>query len=111
MRPTKEGWRAASKNAGEIIKMSTNDPSNPTQKIIDSVDFSVNEQCAIPDNDECDTFHAFIDAGKPVFHIEYPDSAPNISNPSPANIVNEFCKANGEDGMSTVKTLPCFLSL
>jgi hypothetical protein len=47
------------KNAGAIIP-----------DVLDVVQFSVNEQCA--QYKECGTFRAFIDAGKPVFHIEYP---------------------------------------
>jgi hypothetical protein len=35
------------------------------------VDFSVNEQCV--QYDEVEPFAAFIKAGKPVFHIEYPE--------------------------------------
>lgn len=28
---------------------------------------------------ECDSYRPFIDANKPVFHIEYPDDAPDLS--------------------------------
>jgi hypothetical protein len=48
------------KNAGDII------PS-----VLSVVDFSVNEQAV--QYDECASFAAFIKAGKPVFHIEYPE--------------------------------------
>ncbi|KAK3202029.1 hypothetical protein GRF29_164g1474577 [Pseudopithomyces chartarum] len=50
------------KNAGDII------PS-----VLPLVHFSVNEQCV--DESECETFAPFIEDGKPVFHIEYPDGA------------------------------------
>ena len=48
------------KNGGDII------PS-----VIEKMQWSVNEQCA--QYDECDTYAAFTDVGKPVFHIEYAD--------------------------------------
>ncbi|KAL4918812.1 glycoside hydrolase superfamily [Aspergillus aurantiobrunneus] len=47
------------KNAGAII------PS-----VLTRMQWSVNEQCA--QYDECDVYAAFVRAGKPVFHIEYP---------------------------------------
>lgn len=47
------------KNAGDII------PS-----VLSNVDFCVNEQCV--QYDEAHTFRPFIEANKPVFHIEYP---------------------------------------
>ncbi|KAL3457851.1 glycoside hydrolase superfamily [Aspergillus heterothallicus] len=47
------------KNAGAIIS-----------DVLDDMHWSVNEQCA--QYDECDVYAAFVNAGKPVFHIEYP---------------------------------------
>lgn len=47
------------KNAGDIIAA-----------VLPVIDFSVNEQCV--QYDEAAVFAAFIRAGKPVFHIEYP---------------------------------------
>jgi hypothetical protein len=78
------------KNAGDII-----------EQVLPIVHFSVNEQCV--ENSECDTFHAFIDAGKPVFHIEYPDGA---GKDIKEDTVQHFCgttgDAQGSDGFSTV---------
>jgi hypothetical protein len=37
------------------------------------VQFSINEECVA--YNECADFQPFIDAGKPVFHIEYPSGA------------------------------------
>ncbi|KAF2471079.1 uncharacterized protein BDR25DRAFT_261464 [Lindgomyces ingoldianus] len=78
------------KNAGDIIA-----------QVLPITHFSVNEQCV--ENSECDTFHAFIDAGKPVFHIEYPDGA---GSDLKADTVKHFCEnsgaAQGSDGFSTV---------
>ena len=78
------------KNAGDII-----------EQVLPVVHFSVNEQCVA--NVECDTFHAFIDAGKPVFHIEYPNGAGDDVEDT---TVDHYCKnegnAKGSDGFSTV---------
>lgn len=80
------------KNAGDIIP-----------DVLPVVHFSVNEQCV--DNDECETFHAFIDAGKPVFHIEYPQGAGSESGLK-SDVVGKYCDdtgdAKGSDGFSTV---------
>ncbi|KAL1412239.1 hypothetical protein Q8F55_003250 [Vanrija albida] len=73
------------KNAGDII------PS-----VVSSVAFSVNEQCA--EYRECDKYSAFVNAGKPVFHIEYPGDAPN---PTAAELTAS-CTASGAKGFSTV---------
>ncbi|KAJ9633801.1 hypothetical protein H2199_009214 [Coniosporium tulheliwenetii] len=55
------------KNAGEIIP-----------QVLNATHFSVNEQCV--EYSECDTFTAFVQDGKPVFHIEYPSDAPSIQS-------------------------------
>ena len=68
--------------------------------MIDLVDFSVNEQCV--KYGECDKYAAFIDADKPVFHIEYPDSAPDVS----ASEVDRVCTDEGDaEGTSKFSTL------
>lgn len=78
------------KNAGDIIP-----------DVLPIVHFSVNEQCV--ENAECSTFHAFIDANKPVFHIEYPSDAGKTLK---ADTVQHFCgdtgDAVGSDKFSTV---------
>jgi endo-alpha-1,4-polygalactosaminidase (GH114 family) len=74
------------KNAGDIIPA-----------VIPIVHFSVNEQCV--ENKECETFAAFIKAGKPVFHIEYPDKA---GQELKANMVEKFCGEEGDDGEGSV---------
>lgn len=80
------------KNAGDIINT-----------VLPIVDFSVNEQCV--DEKECDTFHAFIDAGKPVFHIEYPKDA-GKKDGLKEDVVQKYCgrkdDAAGSDNFSTV---------
>ncbi|KAK7429812.1 hypothetical protein QQZ08_003657 [Neonectria magnoliae] len=80
------GMSIGLKNSAEII------PS-----ILDYVDFSIVEQCI--EYEECETYAPFIDAGKPVFHIEYPRGAPNKISTS---MVNKICKSPDTAGFTTV---------
>lgn len=76
------------------------------------VHFSVNEQCV--EFGECATFAPFIEAGKPVFHIEYPNGAGEgdaAAQGLEKNAVEGICggsdgvrtgKAKGAEGFSTV---------
>jgi endo-alpha-1,4-polygalactosaminidase (GH114 family) len=73
------------KNAGDIIPF-----------VLDKVQWQVNEQCV--KYREYSTFRPFIAAGKPVFHIEYPNSAPTINATTKA----QFCNDSRETGFSTV---------
>lgn len=63
------------KNAGDII-----------EDVLPDVHFSVNEQCI--EYAECETFAAFVEDGKPVFNIEYPDR--------PRNAQTEICSGKGK---------------
>lgn len=65
--------------------------------VLDFVQFSVNEQCA--EQDGCQDFSAFIKAGKPVFHIEYPSGA---GKKIAAAASKGSCTAKGMSGFSTV---------
>ncbi len=73
------------KNAGEIV-----------EDVLSIMEWQVNEQCE--EYTECDTFRPFIDAGKPVFHIEYPDSAPDVD----ASVIKQICGDATAAGFSTV---------
>ncbi|KAF2401637.1 hypothetical protein EJ06DRAFT_462807, partial [Trichodelitschia bisporula] len=75
------------KNAAKII------PS-----VLPAMQFSVNEQCV--QYADCRSFAPFVEAGKPVFHIEYPSEVkPDFA----ANFCNkDFKPAQGSDGFSTV---------
>jgi endo-alpha-1,4-polygalactosaminidase (GH114 family) len=73
------------KNAEEIIG-----------DVLPLMQWSVNEQCEV--YTECDQFQPFIAAGKPVFHIEYPDSAPDVTAAQKAKICGDKTAA----GFSTV---------
>ncbi|KAJ6782667.1 hypothetical protein PWT90_00220 [Aphanocladium album] len=82
------------KNAGDII-----------EDVLSVVDFSVNEQCAADQkNPECETFHKFIEAGKPVFHIEYPpdDDAQTYPDDRRKAICSRKGVNQGSDKFSTV---------
>jgi Glycoside-hydrolase family GH114 len=74
------------KNSGSIISY-----------VLQAMQWEVNEQCV--QYSECGTFNPFIDVGKPVFHIEYPDQVK-------ADFVAELCSTsgpgNGSTGFSTV---------
>ncbi|KAH7409077.1 glycoside hydrolase superfamily [Cadophora sp. MPI-SDFR-AT-0126] len=80
-----KGLSIGLKNAGDLVG-----------EVLDKMQFHVNEQCI--EYDECELFKPFIDAGKPVFHIEYPEAAPSIS----ANVKSEKCAAATTMSFSTV---------
>jgi hypothetical protein len=77
------------KNAGDIIP-----------KVLNITSFSVNEQCA--QYSECETFAPFIKAGKPVFHIEYPNGAPKIDTSRAADLCSHQGIGAGSENFSTV---------
>ncbi|KHN93825.1 endo alpha-1,4 polygalactosaminidase precursor [Metarhizium album ARSEF 1941] len=80
------------KNAADII-----------HDVIDVVAFSVNEQCV--ENSECESYSPFIEAGKPVFNIEYPKDAGSTRGVS-ATMSTDICsrrgKSKGANKFSTV---------
>jgi len=73
------------KNAAEIVNQT-----------LGFLQWEVNEQCE--QYQECDSFEPFIKAGKPVFHIEYPNSAPDVS----ASTKTTICDDPTAKGFSTV---------
>merc|ERR1711939_1274338 len=80
-----KGLSIGLKNAGDLVG-----------EVLDKMQFHVNEQCI--EYDECELFKPFIDAGKPVFHIEYPETAPSIA----ADVKSEKCAAASTMSFSTV---------
>ncbi|POS84728.1 hypothetical protein EPUL_001872 [Erysiphe pulchra] len=72
------------KNAGAIVT-----------DVLNIMEWELNEQCL--QFGECDKFQPFVDAGKPVFHIEYPESIPNVSL-----ISSDYCGDARARGFSTV---------
>ncbi|ESZ97905.1 hypothetical protein SBOR_1704 [Sclerotinia borealis F-4128] len=79
------------KNAGEII-----------DRVLGYVQFAVNEQCV--QYQECDTWQAFIDNGKPVFNIEYPKDAPKVSQ-AEKNTVCEDSNTQAEGFFTIIKKM------
>ena len=73
------------KNAGEIIP-----------QVLGKMEWAVNEQCV--QYEECSTWQPFVEAGKPVFNIEYPDGAPNVA----AQKVQSICDNSDSKGFETV---------
>jgi hypothetical protein len=79
------GMSIGLKNGGDIIG-----------DVLPLMQWSVNEECE--QYTECDKFQPFIEAGKPVFHIEYPDSAPNVTAAQKAT----YCDDKTVAGFSTL---------
>ncbi|PNS18880.1 hypothetical protein CAC42_5419 [Sphaceloma murrayae] len=77
------------KNAGDVI-----------DDVLPYTHFSVNEQCA--EYSECALFAPFVEAGKPVFHIEYPKDAPSVSTEDADSLCSRTGKSAGSDNFSTV---------
>ncbi|KAM0277317.1 hypothetical protein ACHAQH_005909 [Verticillium albo-atrum] len=82
----KQGLAMGLKNGGSVLKA-----------VLPVIDFSVNEECAA--YDECDLYKAVTDAGKPVFHIEYPATTRKGVDDKDAR---RACKAKGAGKFSTV---------
>ncbi|OQE37213.1 hypothetical protein PENCOP_c010G04215 [Penicillium coprophilum] len=84
------GLSVGLKNGGDII-----------ESVIDNMQWCVNEQCA--EYDECTTYEPFIEAGKPVFHIEYPKGDDtNNGKAVTTKQLSSSCTANGSGNFSTV---------
>ncbi|KAE9366181.1 glycoside hydrolase family 114 protein, partial [Stipitochalara longipes BDJ] len=73
------------KNAGGIAN-----------EVLSFVEWQVNEQCV--QYNDCDQLAPFIAQNKPVFHIEYPDGAPNIT----PDVKPKICNAPSAKGFSTL---------
>jgi len=56
-------------------------------QVIDDVDFAINEQCVA--FSECHYYSNFVQKGKPVFHIEYPDGT--AAKKLNSNTSNKLC--------------------
>ena len=84
------GMSIGLKNAGHIIP-----------DVIENMEWSVNEQCV--EYSECEVFAAFIDQGKPVFHLEYPKGEDvNDNNPVAEGTANRICEDPDAAGFSTL---------
>ncbi|KAJ5922451.1 hypothetical protein N7516_010154 [Penicillium verrucosum] len=84
------GLSVGLKNGADII-----------DSVIDNMQWCVNEQCA--EYEECDTYASFIEADKPVFHIEYPKGGSTNNNKSvTSSQAKSACTANSSGNFSTV---------
>ncbi|KAJ5965944.1 hypothetical protein N7481_012658 [Penicillium waksmanii] len=84
------GLSVGLKNGGAIIG-----------SVIKNMQWSVNEQCA--QYTECDTYAAFTDAKKPVFHIEYPKGDDtNNDDEVTTKQKSSSCDADSASDFSTV---------
>ncbi|KAL3421920.1 endo alpha-1,4 polygalactosaminidase precursor [Phlyctema vagabunda] len=81
-----KGLAIGLKNSGDII----------TKAVVAKFDFAINEQCLI--YNECALWKPFLDAKKPIFHIEYPAAAPKLSDAAK----KKTCDKPGRKGFSTV---------
>ncbi|KAK2764487.1 hypothetical protein FQN54_009182 [Arachnomyces sp. PD_36] len=77
------------KNAGGIIP-----------QVISQMQWSVNEQCV--QFNECDVYSAFIRAGKPVFHLEYPKQEVNNNTRVSTAAVDTACDNAATKKFSTL---------
>ncbi|KAI1358246.1 glycoside hydrolase superfamily [Xylaria arbuscula] len=75
------------KNAGGIV-----------DQVVDVAEWAINEECA--EYEECADWAPFVDAGKPVFHVEYvdDDDATTVS----ADKMAKACAADGQEGFSSI---------
>ncbi|KAI0199581.1 glycoside hydrolase superfamily [Astrocystis sublimbata] len=75
------------KNSGAIV-----------DRVVDVAEWAINEECA--EYNECADWAPFVDAGKPVFHVEYTkdDDATSVS----AAKLAKACAADGQPGFSSV---------
>ncbi|KAK4998434.1 hypothetical protein LTR66_002334 [Elasticomyces elasticus] len=55
-------------------------------EVVNMTHFAVNEQCV--QYNECKTYTPYLDADKPIFHIEYPSNSPQLSAGDVSNSCN-----------------------
>ena len=79
------GMAIGLKNGGRIVR-----------RVVGWLEWEVNEQCV--QYGECASFQPFIGAGKPVFGIEYPESAPVVSESTKKDV----CGDKDAEGFSTL---------
>ncbi|KAI1131469.1 glycoside hydrolase superfamily [Nemania abortiva] len=75
------------KNGGAIV-----------DRVVDVAEWAINEQCA--EYSECADWAPFVEAGKPVFHVEYTEDD-DATSVSPAQLA-KACAADGQAGFSSI---------
>jgi hypothetical protein len=63
--------------------------------VLDNLDWEINEQCY--QYNECNLLQPVLDAGKPVFHIEYP-----IGGQTHEELADEICNQSNQAGLATL---------
>jgi hypothetical protein len=86
----------ASESHGHNMSIGLKNSGSIVNATIDMMQWAVNEQCV--EFKECNVFQPFIVAGKPVFHIEYPKSAPSLA----PEIRSQICGGTSTSGFSTL---------
>ncbi|SMY24161.1 unnamed protein product [Zymoseptoria tritici ST99CH_1A5] len=74
------------KNGGDIVP-----------QVVNLAEWVINEECTF--YNECELYKPFIDAGKAVLHIEYPDTKKKLSE---KQFIEFACKGKNQSGFSTL---------
>ncbi|KAI0878254.1 glycoside hydrolase superfamily [Hypoxylon argillaceum] len=75
------------KNGGDLV-----------DEVVDVAEWAINEECV--EYDECADWAPFVQAGKPVFHVEYTDDD-DATSVSAAKLA-KACAADGQPGFSSI---------
>lgn len=73
------------KNGGDIV-----------DQVVDVAEWCVQEECVF--YDECELYQPFIEANKPVFHLEYPDEKKGGKE----KFIEKSCNGKDAEGFSTL---------
>lgn len=69
-------------------------------RLMEDIDFSVCESCSR--TKDCEAYQKFIDAGKPVFHVEYANETASRLGETPKEMLDSICNVKGSEGFSTI---------
>lgn len=69
-------------------------------RLMQDVDFSVCESCS--KTKDCEAYQKFIDAGKPVFHVEYANETTSVLEETSKEELESMCNVDGSAGFSTI---------
>lgn len=69
-------------------------------QLMDNVDFSVCESCS--KTKDCEAYQKFIDAGKPVFHVEYANETTNVLGQTSKEELESMCNVDGSEAFSSI---------
>lgn len=67
---------------------------------MEDVDFSVCESCS--KTKDCEAYQNFLDAGKPVFHVEYANETTSVLEETSKEELESMCNVDGSKGFSTI---------